>query len=93
MKEVAKGWQMKVAIMKKPAFGFDSDWGGCSLRFNAHLVEGGAATLDLRGQEALDFLKAYQAYNVNALEGKPVWVEVEPITGSPTVRVLGPCLV
>ena len=90
---MSEGWDKQIAIMREIQFGYDLKWDAVSLRFEAWLTKGGCARLELRGEEALKFIKDYKAYSIQGLDGRPVWVEVEPIGGSPLVKVLEPCLV
>lgn len=84
-------WEKRIAMIRRPSFGYIPDK-GFVFQFDA-AMEGGSATLELCGDQALDFVQSYRVADINYLKDKPVWVEVEPIGGSPLVRFLEVCLI
>ncbi len=67
----------QLAVIRKPQFGID-DHGKLSLRFEAYISEGEAATQRISEPEIL--IKAFKEANIHLteeFEGKLCWVEVQ----------------
>lgn len=75
----------QLAIIRGIGFGC-RDVGRPVLFFSTYISEGAGALQIMGGKDAMDFISAYQPYDVKDMEGKPVWVECD---GS-IVKVVAP---
>jgi len=67
----------QIGIIKNVRFGYFEDSGKVGLSFDAYIRESVCAMQFLEGNKALEVIKLYMVSDVNKLNGKSCWVEVD----------------
>lgn len=79
----------RLAIIKRPRFGVSKEHGAVGLSFDAMIHELIGAPQFLHLPAAVELLDGYDAADVSALDGRPLWVRVVGVH----LDIDGPCLV